>query len=184
MVYTVVLDCCILLVFSLCFCLEYLEGGCLTGQSRFTFVVFEYIANVSLSVCRAQLHTIMISPCWARRVGGEHLATKNIYYIMATQNSLLIDRKRSRPDIKTTDFDSAQICSWPRFLLIKGTNGERPLYKLSPFAVNKAIVAILGSDPFNINKLRNGSILVEVDKETQSQKLLKTTKLMFHLITV
>ena len=73
MVYAVVLDCCILLVFGLCFCLEYLEGGCLTGQSGFTFVVFEYIANVSLiSVCRAQLHTIMISPCWARRVGGEH----------------------------------------------------------------------------------------------------------------
>ena len=71
MVYTVVLDCCILLVFGAF--LEYLEGGCLTGQSRFTFVVFEYIANVSLiSVCRAQLHTIMISPCWARRVGGEH----------------------------------------------------------------------------------------------------------------
>ena len=49
--------------------------------------------------------------------------------------------------------------------------------KLSPFAVNKAIVAILGSDPFNMKKLRNGSIVVEVDKETQSQKLLKTTKL-------
>ena len=62
-------------------------------------------------------------------------------------------------------------------MLIKGTNDERPLYKLSPFAVNKAIVAVLGSDPFNIKKLRNGSILVEVDKETQSKKLLKTTKL-------
>ena len=62
-------------------------------------------------------------------------------------------------------------------MLIKGTNDERPLCKLSPFAVNKAIVAILGSDPFKIKKLRNGSILVEVDKETQSQKLLKTTKL-------
>ena len=74
MVYTVDFDCCIVLVFGLCFCLEYLEGGCLTGQSRFTFVFFfEYIANVSLtSVCRAQLDTIMISPCWAQRVGGEH----------------------------------------------------------------------------------------------------------------
>ena len=59
-------------MFGLCFCLEYLEGSCLTGQSRFTFYVFfEYIANVSLiSVCRAQCHTIMISPCWAQRVGG------------------------------------------------------------------------------------------------------------------
>ena len=62
-------------------------------------------------------------------------------------------------------------------MLIKGTNDERPLCKLSPFAVNKAIVAILGSDPFNIKKLRNGSIVVEVEKETQSQKLLKSIKL-------
>ena len=77
MVHTVVLDCCILLVFGLCFGLKYLEGGGLTGQSRFTFVVFEYIASVSLiSVCRAQLHTIVISPCWARRVGGEHWQCK------------------------------------------------------------------------------------------------------------
>ena len=69
---TVVLDCCILLVFGLCFCLEYLEGGCLTGQSRFTFVVFEYIANLSLiSVCRAQLHTYHDIP-WLGLKGGEH----------------------------------------------------------------------------------------------------------------
>ena len=169
MVYTVVLDCCILLVFDLCFCLEYLEGGRLTGQSRFTFVVFKYTANVSLIlVCRAQLHTYYDIPLLGSKGGWRALATKNIYYIMATQNSLMIDRKRSRPDITTTDFNSAQICSWPRFLLIKGTNDERPLYKLSTFAVNKVIVAVLGSDPFNIKKLRNGSILVEVDKETQS----------------
>ena len=115
-------------------------------------------------------------PLLGSKGGWRTLAMKNHSNTMATQNSLLMDRKRSRPDM-TTDFDSAQICSWPRFLLIKGTDDERPLFKLSPFAVNKAFVAILGSDPFNIKKLRNGSILVEVDKETQSKKLLKTTKL-------
>ena len=77
-------------------------------------------------------------PLLGSKDGCKALATKNIYYIMATQNSLFIDRKRSRPDITTTDFDSAQICSWPTFLLIKGTNDERSLCKLSPFAVNKA----------------------------------------------
>ena len=56
-------------------------------------------------------------------------------------------------------------------------NDKRPLCRLSPFAVNKAIVAILESDPFNIKNLRNGNILVEVDKEAQSNKLMKTTKL-------
>ena len=73
--------------------------------------------------------------------------------------------------------DCVQICTWLRFLLVNGTDNERPLSKQSPFAVNKAIVAVLGSDPFNIKKLRNGDILVEVDKENQSSKLLKTTKL-------
>ena len=101
----------------------------------------------------------------------------NYYFTMATQHSQMTDRKRTRTDVLTMSLDSAPICSWPRFLLIKGTNNERPLSKLSPFAVNKAIVAVLGSDPFNIKKLRNGEILVKVDKEAQSSKLLKTTKL-------
>ena len=63
------------------------------------------------------------------------------------------------------------------FFVHKGTDKERLLFKLSPFAVKKAIVAVLKSDPFNLKKLRNGEILIEVDKEAQSSKLLKTTKL-------
>ena len=103
----------------------------------------------------------------------------NHYNIMATQNFQMTDRKRIRtlPELMITNSDSAQICTWPRFLLVKGTDNERPLSKLSPFAVNKAIVSVLGSDPFNMKKLRNGDILIEGDKETQSSKLLKTTKL-------
>ena len=96
---------------------------------------------------------------------------------MATHHSQLTDRKRTQTDILTTSLNSPQICSWPRFLLIKGTDNERPLFKLSPFAVNKATVAVLGSDPLNIKKLRNWEILIEVDKETQSSKLLKATKM-------
>ena len=89
---------------------------------------FEYIADVSLiSVCRPQLHTIMVSPCWARRVGGEHWQriTTSTLCIMSTQNLLLTDRKRIRTllDIMTTTLDSPQICSWPRFLLVKGSAG-------------------------------------------------------------
>ena len=108
---------------------------------------------------------------------------------MATQNTQMTDRKRIRtsPDFMTSNLDSVQICTWPRFLLVKGTDNERPLSKLSPFAVNKAIVAVLGSDPCNMKKLRNGDILVELDKENQSSKLLKTTKLnltMDHVIPI
>ena len=84
----------------------------------------------------------------------------NNYFTMATQHSQMTDRKRSKTDILTTSLDSAPICSWPRFLLIKGTDNERPLSKLPPFALNKAIVAVLGSDPFNKRKLRNGDTLL------------------------
>ena len=103
----------------------------------------------------------------------------NHFNIMASQNSQMTDRKRIRtlPEFMITNLDSAQICSWPRFMLVKGTDNERPLSKLSPFAVNKVIVAVLGSDPFNIRKFRNGDIWIELDKETQCSKLLKTTKL-------
>ena len=96
---------------------------------------------------------------------------------MATQHSQLTDRKQTRTDNLTTSLDSAPICSWPCFLLIKGTDSERPLSKLSPYPENKGIVALLGSDPFNIKKLRSGEILIEVDKEAQSSKLLKMSKL-------
>ena len=95
----------------------------------------------------------------------------NYYFHMATQHSQMTDRKFTRTDVLTTSLDSAPICSWPHFLLIKGTDNERPLSKLSPF------VAVLGSDPLNIKKLRNEEILIEVDKEAQSSKLLKTVKL-------
>ena len=129
---------------------------------------FEYIANVSDISVQGSAHTIMITPCWAQRVGGEHWQKNNHFNIMATQNSQMTDRKRIRtlPKFMIMNSDSAQICSWPRFMLVKGTDNERPLSKLSPFAINKVIVAVLGSDPFYIKKLRNGDILIEVDKET------------------
>ena len=73
----------------------------------------------------------------------------NHYNIMATQNSQMTDRKRIRtsPELMITNSDSAQICTWPRFLLVKGIDNERPLSKVSLFAVNKPIVGVLGSDP-------------------------------------
>ena len=122
----------------------------------------------------------MISLYWARGVGGEHRQRiTHILLWLPTTNSNL-DRKRIRQNEITTTIngnDSAPICSWPRFLILKGSDPNKPLAKLSPFAVNKCIVAILGTDPYNIKKLRDGNILVELDKEKQSKKLLEATKL-------
>ena len=74
---------CILLALGLCV-LQYLEGGCLTGQPKFT-CVFEHIANVFLiSVYRTQFHTIMISLCCAQRVCGEQLLFQYGYSKLST----------------------------------------------------------------------------------------------------
>ena len=87
---------------------------------------------------------------------------------MATQHSQLTDRKQSRTDTLTMSLDSAQICPCPCFLLIKGTDNGRPLPTLSPFAVNMDVVAVLVSDPFKIEKLRNREILIEVKRKLKA----------------
>ena len=70
---------------------------------------FEYITNVYLvSVCRAQLKALVISGCWAQRVGKEALAMNNYYYIMAAQSSQLMN---------TTDECNWFICG-NRFVLV------------------------------------------------------------------
>ena len=72
-------------------------------------------------------------PFLGAKGGWRALSTNNHFNIMATQN-LLSDRKRTRTslDIMTSTSDSPQICSWPRFLLEKGTDDERSLCRLSP----------------------------------------------------
>jgi hypothetical protein len=62
--------------------------------------------------------------------------------------------------------------TWPRFITISGEE----LHKLHAFAILKAIKGMAG-DPKNIKRLRNGQLLVEVEVESHSQNLLKTTSL-------
>ena len=48
-----------------------------------------------------------------------------------------------------------EMTAWPRFLIIEGTDLAHPLYKLSPFAINKGIMSIAG-EPVSVKKLRSG----------------------------
>ena len=61
--------------------------------------------------------------------------------------------------------ENIHICSWLPFLLIKGIDPERPIYKLSPFALNNAIVSILGYDPLSMKRLSNGNVFVKLSCE-------------------
>ena len=89
------------------------------------YVLLECIANMSMvSVYRA--HTRMIS-LLGLKGGQRSLTMKNHSNTIVTEISLLMVWKKSRLDIMTADFDSAQICSWPHFFLIESTDDERPL---------------------------------------------------------
>ena len=89
-----------------------------------------------------------------------------------------IDRgqKRSRPDDSDSDCDSIIDDSWPHFLVLEGTDGNLSFAKLSPFAIAKGLED-LADVPKNVCKLRDGKVLVEVDKKCYSDNLLRSTSL-------
>ena len=63
--------------------------------------------------------------------------------------------------------------NWPRFIMVKSASEERPLSKLSPFAVQKGFQAIAGTLK-STKRLRDGSFLMECSRKTQAENLLKT----------
>jgi hypothetical protein len=79
----------------------------------------------------------------------------------------------SDSDIEHTTFST----SWAPFLVIQGTDSEKPLNKLSPFAIAKGIQGLAG-EPKKVTRLRSGDILVEVCQRSHSVNLLKSTMLV------
>ena len=55
--------------------------------------------------------------------------------------------------------------SWPRFLIMESTDSDKPLSKLSPFALQKDIQGLAGV-PKDVNRLRSGQVLIEVDRKS------------------
>jgi hypothetical protein len=61
---------------------------------------------------------------------------------------------------------------WPRFLVMESLDVARKLSTLSPFIVEKTMMGLIGTVK-SCKQLRNGSILVETTRLTQSNNLLK-----------
>ena len=83
------------------------------------------------------------------------------------QHGFLGGIKRTRPD-DDLDSDSEKEpfltndC-WPRFVVLSSASEEKPLGKLSPFAVQKGFHAIAGTLK-TTKRLRDGSFLVECSR--------------------
>ncbi|XP_041369839.1 uncharacterized protein LOC121383807 [Gigantopelta aegis] len=77
---------------------------------------------------------------------------------------------KSKYTVKKSKVISSQ--NWPRFLVISSTD-DGALNKLSPFAIQKAIVGLAG-EPKSVKKIKNG-LLVECSTDKHSTCLLKST---------
>ena len=85
--------------------------------------------------------------------------------------------KRTRPD-DDLDSDSENEPfltneNWPRFIVLSSASEEKPLSKLSPFAVQKGFQATAGTLK-STKRLRDGSFLVECSRRAQAENLLRT----------
>ena len=86
--------------------------------------------------------------------------------------------KRTRKDLSDTDSDNdTRPDNWPHFLLIKGTDEGNSIQTISPFAVQKGIKGIVGTDIENVKRLRSGDLLAEVSCEKHAKLLLKAKKI-------
>ena len=84
--------------------------------------------------------------------------------------------KRKRPDDDDSDSDTDLFMTndnWPRYIVLTSASEEKPLSKLSPFAVQKGFQAIAGTLK-STKSLRDGSFLVECSRKAQAENLLKT----------
>ena len=80
------------------------------------------------------------------------------------------DVKRKR---KEDQIDVEKIDTWSRFITIISKEAEKPLTKLSPFVIEKLITGMAGS-PKSVKKIRSGALLVECEKKSHSDNLLRT----------
>ena len=82
-------------------------------------------------------------------------------------------KKQKRP--RDEDNDDDEIIAWPRFVVISAADESIPL-RLSPFAIQKGIEGLAGN-PKSVKKLRSGDLLIETNRKSHSDNLLKSTTL-------
>ena len=108
--------------------------------------------------------------------GEAHSYRKLLTLIMAS-----VSIKRPRPcqndiddDLATSNFVFSGNDTFPRFLVIQSQDGSNPVTSLSPFVIEKQIESLIGT-PESVKKLKNKTLLVETNRKSQTENLLKVT---------
>ena len=83
--------------------------------------------------------------------------------------------KRQRPDFDDDEHEASTIFTsqenFAKYLIIESLNKEKPITTLSPFVIEKQIEAAIGTA--KSVKLKNGTLLVETTRKTQTENLKK-----------
>ena len=89
--------------------------------------------------------------------------------------------KRPRPcqndiddDLESPNFVFNGNDTFARVLVIQSQDGSNPVTSLSPFIIEKQIEALTGT-PKSVKKLKNKTLLVETNRKSQTENLLKIT---------
>ena len=81
--------------------------------------------------------------------------------------------KRYRSDDSDSGDENHRLSStFARFVLIKSTDENKIITKLSPFVIEKQLSSVIGT-PTSVKSLKDGSLLVEISTKQQSINLLK-----------
>ena len=114
--------------------------------------------------------------------------TNTIYLNMDTKNK----NKRPHQETDSDDMEGGTTSShqpmhtnlnFPRFLLIQSSDALFKISSISPFVIEKTLFSIAGT-PKSVKKLRNGDLLVEVEKAAHAQNLQKISSFFGHACRV
>jgi len=89
------------------------------------------------------------------------------------------DDSDSDEDIRTMAIDAGVSDAWPRFLVVKGADEDKPLGRLSPFAIQKGFQGVATVGFKDIKRLRSGDYLVECSTKKASDLLRKRNDSVF-----
>ena len=109
-----------------------------------------------------------------------------IITLMATnnkQNNSASTSKRMRQDDTDDDVDIPKTTSWPRYLVMTGSDILKPLTKLSPFVLWKGVQGIADKSVI-VKRLFSGDVLLQVSKQIHSEAFLACTNFADFPVTV
>ena len=75
------------------------------------------------------------------------------------------------------EYDPDWDLAWPRFIVMTPVNENEPLTKLSPFAVENAILGRFGTVK-KVTNMKSGSLLIEASRAKQSRMIRDTTNFL------